>query len=151
VRSIQYHNRQYLLQESHHLSDLFCIENESHNRLIGEGSTTDTAPPLTNLITENGNTLRCERISRHSSENDMGRRKSWGGDRQLVDAGMAGESVETADTADIRGRVSPPTFPDGGDISQNSGHGLFLPSGGGYNVRLQPGTTKLVEASLAPK
>jgi hypothetical protein len=77
----------------------------------------------------------------------MGSGKSGSSDRQLVDVGLAGESLETADTEDIRGRVSASTLTDAGDIGENSGEGLFFACGGGHNVRLQSGAAKLVEGT----
>ena len=76
-----------------------------------------------------------------------------------VDAGLAGESHQTADPKDIRGRISAPSLPDAGDIGEDSGHGQFFAGGDRHNVGLQPGATKPVEGAhdikvavqLAPK
>ena len=68
--------------------------------------------------------------------------------RQLVDAGVAGESTETTGTADIRGRVSASPFTNAGDIGEDSGHGQFFAGGDRHHVGSQPGATKSVEGQL---
>jgi hypothetical protein len=125
----------------------FIIENETHNRLIGKEPVSNVATPSTDRVTENGHTLRRERVSRSSPENDMGSRKPRDRDRQLVDAGLAGESHQASGTEDLRGRVSASTLADAGHTRENSGYGLFFASGGGHNVRFLPGAAKLVKGA----
>jgi hypothetical protein len=67
--------------------------------------------------------------------------------RQLVDAGLAGESHKTADPKDIRGRISAPSLPDAGDIGEDSGHRQFFAGGDRHNVGLQSGATKPIEGA----
>ena len=99
-------------------------------------------------MTENGDTLRRTNVPRVNSYDDMEIGESGNRYRQLVDAGVAGESTETTGTADIRGRISASPFTDAGDIGEDSGHGQFFAGGDRHNVGLYPGATESVEGQL---